>query len=141
MGGHVGELLEFRVRSLQVLGPGLQARVRRLQAHIRRADGGQFRQDPLAHAVHVDPGGAHLLGAAGVDVVREVAVGHRAGVGGKPGQRPDHRYLEDERENDQDDQQRDPDTEADRIERRRGTVQPGDGLRSLAGQVGLHAVH
>ncbi len=98
MGGHVGELLEFCVRPLQVLGPGLQARV-------RRADGGQFRQDPLAHAVHVDPDGAHLLRAAGVDMVREVTVGHRAGVGGKPGQRPDHRYLEAEREDDQDDQQ------------------------------------
>jgi len=141
-------------RPLQVLGPGLQAGVRRLQAGVRRlqagvrrlqagvrrADGRQFSQDPLAHPVHVYPDGAHLLRAAGVDMVREVTVGHLAGVASQPGQRPDHRYLEAERQHDQDDQQRDPDAEADRVERRRGAVQPGDGLLPLAGQVGLEAV-
>ena len=83
--GHVGELLQFRVGPLQVLRPGLQGRVRGLQAGRRHADSSarmrsriRFTSSPMVRISAGPPGSTWCLKSPSA-TVRASAASRRSG--------------------------------------------------------------
>ena len=128
--GDVGELLELGVRALQLLGVLLQDGV----GLPRR---GQLVQDALAHGVHVRGQVGHFPRTGQGDLVPEVAVGHLAGLGGEPVQRPDRRRPQAEREQHHDGREADRDRDEHAVQHGGRVVQGRDGLGPGGRDVGL----